>query len=94
MKAAKIYGKIFPGLNYDKFVKMALFHDIAEYRERDYRPGEISREEKFRRERAVIEDLMVRFPGKFDEVFALWVEFEEGKTDEAIAVRQLDIMDA
>ncbi len=73
---------------------MALFHDIAEYRERDYRPGEISREEKFRRERAVIEDLMVRFPGKFDEVFALWVEFEEGKTDEAIAVRQLDIMDA
>gem|GEM_PF-2645408 len=33
---------------------MALYHDIAEHREKDYVPGEISKEEKYRRERAVV----------------------------------------
>lgn len=93
-KAAQIYARNASELNPEKLLKMARFHDIAEYKERDYMPGEISREEKFCRERAVIEDLIVRFPGKFDEVFSLWLEFEEGKTEEAIVVRQLDIMDA
>ncbi len=73
---------------------MSLYHDIAEYREKDYTPDEISKQEKFEREKNVIEDLVRRFPGKFDEVYVLWLEFEEGKTSEAVAVRQLDIMDA
>ena len=94
VKAARIYGKIVSGLSFEKLVKMAQFHDIAEYKERDYRPGEITRKEKFLREKTVIEDLIARFPWKFDEVYLLWLEFEEGKTREAIAVRQLDIMDA
>jgi 5'-deoxynucleotidase YfbR-like HD superfamily hydrolase len=36
---------------------MALYHDFAEHKERDYTPGEISKDEKYRRERAVIETI-------------------------------------
>ncbi len=34
---------------------MGVYHDLAEYSEEDYAPGQISLEEKHQRERAVIE---------------------------------------
>ncbi|MBP7885440.1 HD domain-containing protein [Patescibacteria group bacterium] len=50
-KAARIYGRYFPEINQKKFARMAKVHDIAEYKERDYTPGEIPDEEKHKRER-------------------------------------------
>lgn len=93
-RSTRLYSLFHPLLDANKMGKMSLYHDIAEYREKDYTPDEISKQEKFEREKNVIEDLVRRFPGKFDEVYVLWLEFEEGKTSEAVAVRQLDIMDA
>lgn len=61
MAAAKLYAKIFPHLDAKKLVKMAMYHDIAEYREKDYLPGEISLEEKHKREKAVVESLRDTF---------------------------------
>lgn len=34
---------------------MALYHDFAEYKEKDYIPGEISKGEKYAREKKVME---------------------------------------
>lgn len=48
VRAAKIFGKHAPfWFDYEKFVKMALYHDFAEHKEKDYPPGEISKEEKY-----------------------------------------------
>lgn len=38
-----------------------MYHDIAEYKEKDYLPGEITLEEKHQRELAVLEFLRDRF---------------------------------
>ena len=92
VQAAKLYAEIFPHLDSKKLVKMAMYHDIAEYKEKDYLPGEISLEEKHRREKAVVESLRDTF-GRWQEIHAIWSEYEERKTPEAITTKQLDIMD-
>ena len=61
VKAARIFGRHFPQIDYRKFVRMAIYHDLAEYKEKDYPPGEISKEVKHERERAVIESLRDKF---------------------------------
>jgi len=38
VRAAKIYGKHISSIDYEKFVKMALYHDFAEHKEKDYTP--------------------------------------------------------
>lgn len=93
MRAAQFFCISHPELKLDlfKMSKMALFHDIAEYKEKDYVPGEISKEEKYKRERAVIVDLVPYFG---EEVLTLWEEFEEWKTPEAKILKQLDKLDA
>lgn len=93
VKVAKIFGKNIPWLDYEKFVKMALYHDLAEYIEKDYLPWEISSEEKHKRERVVIEHLRDKL-GRWQEVYDIWMEFEQQKTVEAILLRQLDKLDA
>ncbi len=55
VRAAKIFGKNIPELNYDRFCRMGVYHDLAEYSEEDYTPGQIPLMEKHQRERAVIE---------------------------------------
>lgn len=92
-KAASIYGKHFPNLNMEKLIKMAKWHDVAEYKEKDYTPWEISKEEKYKREKAVIVELQEYFWEEC-ELCSIWMEFEEEKTPEAILVKQLDQLDA
>ncbi|MEI6426258.1 MAG: HD domain-containing protein [Candidatus Absconditabacteria bacterium] len=93
-KAAAIYGKHFPDIDLNKLVKMAKYHDIAEYKEKDYVPGEISEEEKHQREKKVMLELKDELGSKGDEVFDFWMEFEKGETKEAQINKQLDKLDA
>lgn len=72
---------------------MGVYHDLAEYSEEDYAPGQISLEEKHQRERAVIELLRDKL-WRGQEIYDIWVEFEEGATLEAILMVQLDKLDA
>ncbi len=94
-KAASIYGKHFPSINFDKLVKMAKIHDLAEYKERDYTPGEISKEEKHEREKAVIFWLKDNFKeNERNVLFELWMEYELQQTEESKIIKNLDRMDA
>lgn len=93
VRAAKIYGRVVSDLDYERFVKMALYHDFAEYREKDYLPWEISLEEKHERERVIIEKLRDKL-GRWKEIYDIWMEFEERKSPEARALYQLDKLDA
>ena len=93
-KAAAIYGKNFPDIDLNKLVKMAKYHDIAEYKEKDYVPWEISEEEKHKREKKIMLELKDELWNKWDEVFDLWMEFEKCETKEAQINKQLDKLDA
>ncbi len=91
-QAARLYASHFPSLDAEKLVLMALYHDIAEFQEKDYPPGEISLEEKHKREMAVVEKLRDYF-WRWEEIYRIWSEYEERKTEESIIIKQLDIMD-
>lgn len=93
-KAARIYGEHFPDIDQNKLIKMAKIHDIAEYKEKDYVPWEISPEEKHEREKAVVLELQESLWEKWSELFDLWMEFEKQETKEAQIVKQLDQLDA
>ena len=93
-KATKIYWQYFPNLDLEKMIKMAKYHDVAEYKEKDYVPWEISQKEKHKREKAVILWLKKHFWEKWDELYNIWIEFEEEKIPEAKIVKQLDKLDA
>lgn len=95
VRAAKIYGKHIPWIDYEKFLKMALYHDFAEHKEKDYTPWEISKDEKYRRERSVMETIrdFYGFPN-WQEIHDLWIEFEARETLEAKLLFQLDKLDA
>lgn len=93
VRAARIYGRIVPELDYERFVKMALYHDLAEYREKDYLPREISLDEKHRRERVIIEQLR-DILWRWQEIYDIWMEFEARESLEATTLYQLDKLDA
>ncbi len=92
-KAAEIYGKHFPSINMERLVKMGKWHDVAEYKEKDYVPWEITEDEKHRREKIVVVELQEYFWEDCD-LLNIRMEFEEPKTQEAIIIKQLDQLDA
>lgn len=92
-KAAKIYWKHFPELNFEKMILMAKYHDLAEYKEKDYPPWEISKEEKHRREKIVILELQDYFWEKCN-LLDIRMEFEKQETPESQIIKQLDKLDA
>lgn len=78
------------GLNPDKCMKMAIFHDLAESKIPDYTPFDnITREEKFRQERAAMEQLCAQIDNG-QEILNLWYEFEENITPESRLVSAID----
>lgn len=78
------------GLDQNKCVKMALVHDIPEYKTPDYTPfDKVTKEEKFRQEGKAMKELCGKIEDG-DEVFDLWNEYRERKTPEAKFVKQLD----
>jgi len=92
-KATGIYWKHFPNLDLEKMILMAKYHDLAEYKEKDYTPWEISEQEKHRREKIVILELQNYFWEKCN-LLNIWMEFEKQETQEAKIVKQLDKLDA
>lgn len=82
--------KDFFGLDVNKVVKMALFHDIGEIYGGDITPVDgISSEDKYKLEKESLRKLFSGFP-RSEEYLALWEEFEENKTEEAKFVKQID----
>jgi putative hydrolase of HD superfamily len=90
MKAALVAEVV--GVNRAKLVDMLKVHDWAES---DPKVGDISphcgvsRDEKHARELAAMRDLCGRLENG-DRILALWLEFEEGVTPEAVVAKQID----
>ena len=76
-------------VNKERLIKMALVHDLAESLVGDITPGEISRAEKFRKEKKAMQQLS-RLVENGRELMGLWEDFEKGKSEEAKLVFQLD----
>jgi len=93
-KAAVIYGKHFPHLDQEIMRKMAKYHDLAEYKEEDYKPWEISKEEKHQREKVVMLEIQSALWWQWDEIFDIWMEHEESISETALLITQLDKLDA
>lgn len=79
---------------------MSIVHDLAESLVGDYTPHDkITNEEKFQKEKdgflsltkLLEESKVCKEVG--DEMFSLWKEYEEGKTPEAILVKDIDKFD-
>jgi len=74
-------------------VQIALVHDLAEATVGDITPHcGISDEEKYRRELEAITTMTSKLGGALggDEILQLWKEYEEGTTEEAKLVKDLD----
>jgi len=81
-------GKGGGGLDVLKAVRMALIHDLAEAEVGDITPHSgVSRAKK-----AKLEEAAIRRLGD-GRILALWKEYEEGETPEAILVRQADVLE-
>ncbi len=77
-------------LDVTKMLKMALIHDIPEAIIGDLMPSQKNSETK-RDEQDAICDIFNLLPKKQrTEYLAIWTEYQQGKTQEAKAVRQLD----
>ncbi|KAF9728651.1 cytidylate kinase [Paraphaeosphaeria minitans] len=76
-------------------VQMALVHDMGEALIGDITPSDgISTEQKFKREEMALEFLACTLrtsnPDLANSILDLWHEYEDGRTDTAILVKQLD----
>lgn len=77
------------GLDRDKCMKMALIHDFGESIAGDITPYDnISKEEKYEMEKSAMKELFKDI--REQEIFQLWMEYEERKTPEAKFVYDLD----
>lgn len=93
-KAASIYGKNIKGIDINLLIKMGKYHDVAEYKEKDYIPWEIPDIEKHEREKAVMKELEEYFWIKWIELFNIWMNYELWESKESKIVKQLDKLDA
>lgn len=77
------------GLNTERIMRMALFHDLAESITGDYLPGE--NPSKAHEEELAMNDLLSKLPVKLkSDYMKIWDEFKRCETKEAILVRQID----
>jgi putative hydrolase of HD superfamily len=77
------------GFDKDKCVKMAVVHDLAESLVGDITPWDKKEmESKHENETKAMHELTARIDN--EEIMKLWEEYEEGKTPEAVFVRELD----
>jgi putative hydrolase of HD superfamily len=82
------------GLDRDRCIKMALTHDVCECISGDFTPScPITKEEKHRLERKALVELKKVLGDDQplgDELISLFDEYEQGKTKEAIYVKDID----
>lgn len=83
-----------PGLDRDKCIKMALTHDVCECIAGDFTPHcAITKAEKHQLEREALFKLGSTLGDSHplgQELLALWEEYEEGSTKEALYVKDID----
>ena len=80
-------------LNTDRCIKLALIHDLAEAKVGDITPHcGVSDEEKYRLELNTMEYISTMLGSLLggDEILSLWKEYEEGATEEAKLLKDLD----
>jgi putative hydrolase of HD superfamily len=81
-------------LDMEKVMKMAIIHDLAEAKIGDivtywrFKKA-VPREDKIKKEKRAIQEMFSELK-EYNEIFNLWIEFEEGKTKEAKFVRQIE----
>ena len=79
-----------PTLDRERVLIMAILHDLAEVRVGDITPYDgVTKEEKHRRERVAIMDMLAGRP----DLLSIWLEAEVGLTPEAIYVKEMDGLD-
>lgn len=82
------------GFNTEKVVRMALLHDLTESIVGDLVPGEVSEDEKVRRERDAIREILSHLPTDLRNLYLeLWEEYVKGVSEEALLVRDVDKLD-
>lgn len=82
--------RLYPQLDAQRVLRMALLHDFAEIYAGDIIPADnLPQAEKQVRERGAIRQVFAEQP-QGEQYLALWEEFERGETPEAHLVRQLD----
>ncbi|MBI5332141.1 MAG: HD domain-containing protein [Candidatus Aenigmarchaeota archaeon] len=78
----------------DKVIKMALAHDMGESIIGDLTPDDIGRESKHVKEKnAMIEITSLLPDAQRKEIMNLWTAYNEGKTNEAIFVKDIDLLE-
>ncbi|XP_064382810.1 5'-deoxynucleotidase HDDC2-like [Halichondria panicea] len=84
-----------PALNRERCIRMSLVHDLAESLVGDITPFDgVSKEEKCRMENEGMLKIKTLVPDQVgEEMYQLWQEYEDGKSPEAIVVKDLDKFD-
>lgn len=81
----------------DRLVKMALVHDLAEADVGDIAPGDgVSKAEKYAREEAAMRRVRDEILAKSKlghELYDLWMEYDQGQTEDARLVKEIDKME-
>ena len=79
-----------PDLDSNKVMRLGLFHEIGEIYAGDLTPHDgVSLEDKSAREYSGVQRVFSHFPNP-EKYIAIWREFEDGKTPEAVFVKQID----
>lgn len=80
----------FPELDENKVLQMAMVHELGEIYAGDITPRDnVPLDSKHQMEEASIHRVMDKLPVSA-ELIALWEEFEEGSSPEAVFIRQID----
>ncbi|KAI8980439.1 HD domain-containing protein [Pilobolus umbonatus] len=82
-----------PAVDRNKCIKMAVVHDLAEAVVGDITPyAGVSKEDKFKLEQDAMNGFRTLLGNTeaANEIIDLWNEYEEGKTSEALLVKDLD----
>ncbi|KAK3087112.1 hypothetical protein FSP39_001846, partial [Pinctada imbricata] len=80
------------GINKERCIKIALVHDIAECIVGDITPADgLSKAEKRQKEEAAMKEITALVNKDIgDEIYSLWLEYEEQSSEEAKFVKDLD----
>jgi Predicted hydrolases of HD superfamily len=85
----------FPGVDFNKVVRMCLVHDLGEVYDGDVSATiEANREEKLKREENAVNKLCALLPEKIrTRLLPIWWEYNKGETPEAKLAKSLDKME-
>ncbi|KAJ3105882.1 HD domain-containing protein 2 [Phlyctochytrium planicorne] len=78
-------------LNQDRCIKIAIVHDLAEAIVGDITPHcNVTKEDKRKMEEDAMKDMVKDLGDIGKDIYELWLEYEEARTNEALFVKDLD----